>query len=140
MHYIEEWTPVLKEIQRVLTPTGTLTISTHHPAMDWRKHSRTDYFAKKQSTETWTKRGRDFDVTTWRRPLGEMSQEIRAAGFVIDVLAEPMPQEALQDVDLPIHDYLTTHPHFLFIRAKKLDGSVIDPSAGDSSSRTGSSK
>lgn len=27
--------------------------STHHPAMDWQLHSRDDYFAVRQVTETW---------------------------------------------------------------------------------------
>ena len=117
MHYIEEWTPVLKEILRVLTPDGSLALSTHHPTMDWRVHSRADYFAKKQSTETWVKGGRPFEVTTWRRPLSEISREIREAGFAIDVLAEPMPVDSLAEIDPSKDEYLRTRAHFLFIRA-----------------------
>ena len=117
MHYIKDWTPVLKEILRVLTPDGSLTFSTHHPTMDWRLHSRTDYFAKKQSTETWVKGGRPFEVTTWRRPLAEISREIRDAGFVIDLIEEPMPAESLAHIDPSASEYLRTHPHFLFVRA-----------------------
>ena len=117
MHYIEGWTPVQKEILRVLTPDGSLTLSTHHPTVDWRVHSRADYFAKKQSTETWTKGGRPFEVTTWRRPLSEIGNEIRKAGFAIDLLAEPMPVDSLLEIDPSTDEYLRTRPHFLFVRA-----------------------
>ncbi len=85
--------------------------------MDWRVHSRADYFAKKQSTETWVKGGRPFEVTTWRRPLSEISREIREAGFSIDVLAEPMPVDSLAEIDPSKDEYLRTRPHFLFVRA-----------------------
>ena len=117
MHYIEDWVPVLREIRRVLTPTGALVFSTHHPTMDWKLHSRDDYFAKKQSTETWTKGGKPFEVTCWRRPLRGISAEIRAAGFVIDMLDEPAPDDRLAIVEPATNEYLTTHPHFLFVRA-----------------------
>ncbi len=117
MHYIEDWVPVLNEVRRVLTDKGVFVFSTHHPAMDWKLHSRNDYFAKKQSTETWMKGGRPFDVTTWRRPLREMSNEIRSAGFVIDALDEPAPAQQLAIADPATNEYLMTHPHFLFVRA-----------------------
>ena len=117
MHYMENWTPVLEEVRRVLTPDGSLTFSTHHPTMDWRLFSRDNYFTKKQSTETWTKGGQPFDVTTWRRPLASISREIRDAGFVIDLLEEPMPSDSLASQDPAADEHLRTRPHFLFVRA-----------------------
>jgi len=84
--------------------------------MDWRLHSPQDYFAKKQSTDCWTKQCVSFDVTYWRRSLAEISREIEQAGFVINSIAEPMPDESLASVEPKTHDYLTTHPHFLFFR------------------------
>lgn len=117
MHYLEDWVPVLGEIRRILTPAGALVFSTHHPTMDWKLHSRDDYFAKKQSTETWTKGGRPFEVTTWRRPLRSISEEIRLAGFVIEALDEPAPSGQLADREPATNEYLMTHPHFLFIKA-----------------------
>ncbi len=116
IHYIEDWVPVLREIRRVLTATGALVFSTHHPTMDWKLHSRDDYFAKKRSTETWTKGGLPFEVTTWRRPLRAMSEEIRSAGFVIEMLDEPAPTQELATLEPATNEYLTTHPHFLFVK------------------------
>lgn len=117
IHYLDDWVPVLREIERVLKPSGAFVFSTHHPTMDWQLHSRDDYFARKQSTETWTKRGRPFEVTTWRRPLREISRELGAAGFLIETLDEPAPDRRLIDVDPDTYDYLATRPHFLFVRA-----------------------
>ena len=116
MHYIQDWVPVLHEVRRVLKPGGTFVFSTHHPTMDWHLHSRDDYFAKVRATETWTKRGREFEVTFWRRPLAEMSREIQASGFHIASFDEPMPHASLAGIDPATNAYLTTHPHFLFVR------------------------
>ncbi len=116
MHYIEDWVPVLREIKRVLKPGGSFVFSTHHPTMDWLRITKDDYFAKKQITETWNKGGREFDVTFWRRPLTAMSEEIAKAGFLIGSLEEPMPDSSLVDLDPKANEYLTTNPHFLFVR------------------------
>lgn len=123
MHYLKDWTPVLREVARVLKPDGVAAFSTHHPTMDWQLASSDDYFAKKQFTETWTKGGKPFEVTAWRRPLAEMSREIRDAGFVIEALHEPMPATRLANVHPTADERLRTRPHFLFVRA------VPDPRA-----------
>lgn len=122
MHYIEDWVPVLKEIRRTLRPNGSLTLSTHHPTMDWKLQSPDDYFAKLQTTDTWTKGGRDFEVTFWRRSLSAMSDEIRRGGFSISALAEPMPDERLARANPRKHAYLSTHPHFLFLTLTTVPG------------------
>ena len=36
MHYIEDWTTTLNEVNRVLKHTGEFIISIHHPVMDWK--------------------------------------------------------------------------------------------------------
>lgn len=60
--------------------------------MDWKLHSPDNYFTKKQYTEVWVKGGKPFEVTTWRRPLAEISREISEAGLVVSRIDEPMPQ------------------------------------------------
>ena len=117
LHYLEDWTPVLSEIRRVLTAAGSLSFSTHHPTMDWKLFSPEDYFAKKQSTETWIKGGRPFEVTTWRRPLAEISRHVHEAGLAIELIDEPMPVAALAETDPATNERLRTRPHFLFVRA-----------------------
>ncbi len=120
MHYLEHWAPALREILRVLTENGAVAFSTHHPTMDWKLHNPDNYFTKKQTTEVWTKGGKPFEVTTWRRSLGEISREICDAGFVISRIDEPMPQPSLQAIVPSTDAYLRTHPHFIFFELSKL--------------------
>ncbi len=116
MHYIEDWTPVLREFRRVLAPGGSVVFSTHHPAGDWLVHSPDDYFATLQVTETWVKGGKPYPVTVWRRPLTSITGSIADAGFGIDRLIEPEPTPELRDLDPKVDASLRTTPRFLFFR------------------------
>jgi SAM-dependent methyltransferase len=119
LHYLADWSTPLAEFHRVLVPGGTVTFSTHHPAMDWQEHSTGNYFAVIQVTETWHLGGRPFEVTFWRRPLTAITAAISEAGFVIDRLVEPAPQPGLQERDPRAYDKLRTGPAFLFFRLAK---------------------
>jgi ubiquinone/menaquinone biosynthesis C-methylase UbiE len=44
-HYLRDWVAPLRELHRVLRPTGSVVMSIHHPAWDWRNHCPEDYFA-----------------------------------------------------------------------------------------------
>ncbi|HUB70571.1 MAG TPA: class I SAM-dependent methyltransferase, partial [Acidimicrobiales bacterium] len=90
LHYVRDWALALRELRRVLSQDGAVVFSTHHPTLDW-VLAPEGYFALKQVTETWTKGGRDFEVTFWRRPLTAMCQAISEAGFLIERLVEPEP-------------------------------------------------
>jgi ubiquinone/menaquinone biosynthesis C-methylase UbiE len=37
-HYLRDWVAPLRELHRVLRPTGSVVMSIHHPAWDWRNH------------------------------------------------------------------------------------------------------
>jgi SAM-dependent methyltransferase len=119
LHYLADWAGPLAEFHRVLAPHGAVVFSTHHPAMDWQLHSPEDYFAVKQVTEVWTKDGKSFDVTFWRRPLTAMTAAISEAGFVIDRLTEPEPAAELAQRDPRDYDRIRTSPRFLFFRLVK---------------------
>jgi ubiquinone/menaquinone biosynthesis C-methylase UbiE len=119
LHYVADWAAPLAEFRRVLTPGGAVVFSTHHPAMDWQLHSRDDYFAVKQVTETWHKGGQPFDVTFWRRPLTAITAAISGAGFVIDRLVEPEPSPELRQRDPQSYDKIRSRPTFLFFRLIK---------------------
>jgi SAM-dependent methyltransferase len=119
LHYLADWAAPLREFHRILAPNGAVVFSTHHPAMDWQLHSRADYFAVKQVTETWTKDGQPFDVTFWRRPLTAMTAAIAEAGFVIDRLVEPAAVPELRHRDPDDYQRLLTSPVFLFFRLAK---------------------
>ncbi len=116
LHYVEEWERVLVSLRRVLRERGVVVFSTHHPTLDWELHSREDYFAVKQVTETWHKGSRPFEVTFWRRPLTAMAEAIAAAGFVIERLVEPQPLPEMRDRHPDVYEKLRTRPWFLFFR------------------------
>ena len=116
LHYLRDWVGVLREFRRILGSGGSVVFSTHHPAMDWQLHSSEDYFAIKQVTEIWTKAGKEFEVTFWRRPLTAMTEAIASAGFVIDRLVEPEPIPELKEKDPAANKVLRTTPTFLFFR------------------------
>jgi SAM-dependent methyltransferase len=119
LHYIADWAPVLAEFHRVLTSDGAVVFSVYHPANDWQYHSRDDYFAIKQVTETWELTGGNHQVTVWRRPLTAITQAISDAGFLIDRLTEPQPLPELAQRRPDEHRWLTTTPNFLFFRLVK---------------------
>jgi ubiquinone/menaquinone biosynthesis C-methylase UbiE len=119
LHYLPDWTTPLAEFHRILAPGGAVVFSTHHPAMDWQLHSRHDYFATIQITETWDKGGQPFDVTFWRRPLTAITAAVSDAGFVIDRLVEPAPSPELRERNPLDYAKLSTGPRFIFFRLTK---------------------
>jgi hypothetical protein len=80
----------------VLRPTGSVVMSVHHPAWDWRNHCPEDYFAFLQVSAVWVK---PHPVTFWRRPLTAVTDAISEAGFLIDRLVEARPKPELGDRD-----------------------------------------
>ena len=43
LHYIKDWSPLLRQLHRALAPGGTLVFSLHHPITGWLLSDRTDY-------------------------------------------------------------------------------------------------
>lgn len=116
MHYLQDWGPTLTEFRRVLVPGGCLVISTHHPFMDHQVADGTDYFATYDFTEEWTKGGQTVLMRFWHRPLHAMTDAFKAAGFALDVIAEPQPDPAAESLFPSVYDDLRTSPRFLFFR------------------------
>jgi SAM-dependent methyltransferase len=116
MHYLQDWGPALTEFRRVLVPGGRLVISTHHPFMDHPLAGGTDYFATYDFTEEWTKGGQTAQMRFWHRPLHAMTDAFKAAGFALDVIAEPQPDPAAESLFPSAYADLRTNPRFLFFR------------------------
>jgi SAM-dependent methyltransferase len=72
------WAAVFREFRRVLAPGGAVVFSAHHPFMDWQLDGVADYFGTRQIPGTWRKGTGEYEVTSWRRPLSVMLEEIRA--------------------------------------------------------------
>jgi SAM-dependent methyltransferase len=122
-HYLRDWVTPLRELHRVLRPTGSLVMSIHHPAWDWRNHCPEDYFAFLQVSEVWVQ---PYPVTFWRRPLSAATGAVSEAGFVIDRLVEARPNPELETQDPIAFQELTTGPFFMHLRLRPVqpDGSV----------------
>ena len=120
LHYIRDWLPVFREFDRVLVDNGEIVISTHHPHADWYWHNRPNYFTTELYEETWTINGETYPITYYHRPLANMFAVFHESGFYVDALREPFPLSQAQSKNPDAYQRLTTRPHFLFIRLKKM--------------------
>lgn len=118
LHYLEDWAPLLAEVHRCLVPGGALVFSVHHPAADWHKSTESDYQRTELVSEVWDIAGQERSVSFYRRPLSAVFDQLRRAGFAVDVVDEPKPLPELEDLAPEAYRQLTTEPIFLFVRAK----------------------
>lgn len=117
MHYLPDWGPTLRELQRVLRPGGRLIMSIHHPTtaycIERLSGRRPDYFAGYRWTEEWTMGGRTQTMEFWTAPLQAMSDAFRTAGFGISIISEPRPVPEAADLFPDDYPMLTTAPGLL---------------------------
>jgi SAM-dependent methyltransferase len=111
-HYIDDRLAFLREMHRLLRPDGVLIISTHHPTADWLRLGGS-YFAVEPATETWSK---GWEITAWRMPLTRLTGEFAEAGFLIERLVEPLPDQQMAESHPESFRKLSTEPGFLFVR------------------------
>jgi ubiquinone/menaquinone biosynthesis C-methylase UbiE len=91
LHYLEDIGPPLAELARVLGPSGWLVLSVDHPAGAAGPGDR--YFDTRLLSETWSKGGVEVTQHWWRRPLSVLADALADAGFVIERLGEPRPDD-----------------------------------------------
>lgn len=115
LHYLKDWSLPLSELHRVLAPTGMLVFSTHHPFADWRQSSGDSYFDIDLLEEEWDV----GPVSFYRRPIRQISADLESAGFVINRIFEPQPEQELQREDADQYERLMKNPMRLIIRATK---------------------
>ena len=116
LHYLRDWRPTLRELNRVLKADGVLVFSTHHPFMDWQLFKTESYFATELLQDEWEDIGK---VSYYRRPLMAITEDLYSAGFWIERMLEPQPTDAFKRVNPSEYERLTKNPWFLFIRARK---------------------
>lgn len=140
IHYVENWGNVFKEVFRILKPNSYFLFSCNHPvrlAMDSvgnethfiskleiYKNRETkeivvtgDYLAKRKIIDTL---GKDT-VNTWNMPIGDISQAIYEAGFLIEQIVEPRPTEEMRGVKPSSYARLNKIPSFIIFKLKKTD-------------------
>lgn len=89
LHYIEDWSPVLNELARVLRPGGWLVLSTDHPHSPFARAATTSYLDTEPVTDVWTKANVTVSMALWRRPWSAILNAFLDNGFVLERVIEP---------------------------------------------------
>ena len=116
-HYVTNRIGFLHEVRRMLGPDGTLVVSTHHPTADWVRLGGS-YFQYAPVTEIWNK---GWEITAWRMPLTQLTEEFARAGFVIERLIEPAPDPAMEHSHPETFERLSQEPAFILFKLCKRD-------------------
>jgi hypothetical protein len=105
----------------VLVPGGRLVFSIHHPITGWLLSDRSDYHRTELIHERWRWADRTVTAGMYRRPVSAVFGSLRAAGFAIDAVDEPVPELDADTVEPGVARALLTEPVFLFVRALRED-------------------
>jgi len=135
IHYLEYWTAALKEAYRVLKPGSIYLLSCGHPTNTAMTHATSNddisesMLAKRKDRTTnkivvsgdyFTRRKMKFNEWIfWHKSIGEISLEVAAAGFVIELIHEPTPLPKMKEVSPNDYEILTKIPNFLIFKLKK---------------------
>lgn len=105
MHYVTDWKPLLKDVQRVLRPGGRFIISTHHPFNPLILRAVPDYLETCVVNDRFGPPGREVDVRYYHRPLSEILKPFLGIHLRIERVEEPPFEGA---------------PLFLFVQARRI--------------------
>jgi SAM-dependent methyltransferase len=117
LHYEADLRSVFAESARLLRPGGNLVFSTHHPVHDQVSILDPGYLNAELIEEEWGWLG--AKMRYYRRPLRDLTEPLADAGFVIERICEPTPNEELKLQDPKGYDRLCRLPAFIFVRARK---------------------
>lgn len=112
-HYVEHWDRLFGECHRLLRPGGWLLFSTHHPAADFQRLGGDDYFQREQVTDDWGVFGK---VRFYRRSLTEMTVSMQQAGFLIETIREPRPENEIAQQNPELFQRLLRQPDFILFK------------------------
>lgn len=124
---VENVQATLKEIRRVLRPSGQLVISLVHPFTDRGTFASTEpdspfvlrgtYFGRQRFEGAEERNGLQMHFAGWSQPLEAYASALEDAGLAITSLREPLPDH------VDGQDYLTQWtrvPLFLWLKARPL--------------------
>ena len=116
IHYIKDWQKLMKEMARLLKPKGQFIFSTNQPHMAFQLYHLKNYFEPQIIEDYWP--WANATVKYYHHTLNDLSESLSQAGFVIEKIIEPQPQEGLKQ-DPNLYALITTKPWFLFVKATK---------------------
>ena len=121
IHYIEDVAALFAEFSRILKPNGLFVFSTGHPFADYGYFKSDDYFATEQVSALWKGFGEEpVEVTQFRYSLTTLTEALWRAGFVIERLVEPLPNDDFKQADPEHYAELMQFPVFMCVRARKI--------------------
>jgi ubiquinone/menaquinone biosynthesis C-methylase UbiE len=139
IHYIDDWTKVFKQVYRILKPGSYFLFSCNHPISTSMEVMHDDdqmevlelAYSKNKQTNQVSIRGDymsrrslpahpDLSVTTWHKPIGEISSEATNAGFVIAAIVEPKPLPKMKEISDRNFKKLDKIPGFVIFKLLKL--------------------
>jgi ubiquinone/menaquinone biosynthesis C-methylase UbiE len=122
MKYICNWDATFKEFYRLLRHGGCLVYSIAHPLYDFVEHqppNSSHYFEVELLEIPWFGFGKQVNMPYYRRPLAEVLNPLRHAGFILDQVLEPLPTEQFMQADPQEYTRLLSRPEFICIKALK---------------------
>ncbi|WP_417389294.1 class I SAM-dependent methyltransferase [Gimesia sp.] len=118
IHYLEDPTPLFRDVKRILKPEGQFVFSTHHPFVDYQFSPSGNYFLTEKIIDEWDTLGRPTRVEYFRRPLSALMQSLTDAGLYVVELSEGRPDKQMQESDPESYRKLSTAPGFLFLKCR----------------------
>ncbi|MBO5396678.1 MAG: class I SAM-dependent methyltransferase [Clostridia bacterium] len=129
-HYVKDFVAFSKEMYSVLNPGGYLLFSQEHPiitaTVDGKGHFNKDENGNRISY-TFSDYNRSGerkvhwyvdDVIKYHRTFGDIITALAKAGFVIEEVCEPVPEEwAIEKLPTMAKEYIK--PNFLIVKARK---------------------
>jgi SAM-dependent methyltransferase len=109
---------VVAEIARILEPRGVLCFSIVHPFNSWRQTGGGSYFAERDYAVPFERDGLSMEFHDHHRPLAAYVRALEHAGFVVETMREPHPDDA-HVRDHPDAEARRDTPLFLHARAVK---------------------
>jgi SAM-dependent methyltransferase len=113
---MDDMPAVIGEIARVLRPGGRLCFSVLHPINSW-GDAQTGYFKTVRYTEKLERDGARMTLHDTHRPLSDYFSAIEDAGFLVERVVEPVPDDAYIAA-FPGAARWLERPGFLHVRAR----------------------
>jgi SAM-dependent methyltransferase len=132
---VEDVPAALKEIRRVLRPSGTLVISIVHPFADRGRFVgpeadaqfvlQRSYFGRERFEDTEVRNGLKMHFAGWSQPLESYMAALETVGLAITSLREPVPDTAAKGSHMERWNKV---PLFLWLKAKPPPISTVEAS------------
>lgn len=119
LHDMDELAGAIAEAARLLAPDGYLCFAVPHPFAEMARErpEMVGYYTPERYVDVIERDGLSMTFESWRRPLSAYTCALERAGFVIEALREPAPNEAAIAAEPALAKW-REQPIFLHARAR----------------------